>query len=221
MKRIFIALLLLSSQAFATTFPQEYPNPAWNWTPGAVDSAKTAKILCAAAVPESAFFPTYPQSILTAMLTQYGISAPTCTYDRLSYSNAMVVPLQLGGTYSQSNTWPQKNGTAYYTPARKNELDWYLYSKVCDKVGTPMPLPTAQNYEQNWRASYKALVNTQAPTPAPTVTGLPTAINTYTNTPTITNTPTVTNTPTPTNTRTNTPTNTATVTNTPTATPIP
>jgi hypothetical protein len=135
------------------------PNPAL--TPGAIQSSDTAAI-CTPGWAEAHRDVSYATEDYVAQ--EYGLSS------HYGYEIDHLIPLELGGSNSVRNLWPEPYDSPYGA-TQKDGLEDYLHQQVCDDG---RPLATAQHeIAVNWYAAWVAAGRPlpqdfgYGPTPAP------------------------------------------------------
>jgi len=124
------------------------PNQAL--TPGAIQSSDTAAI-CTPGWAEA--HRDVSEATKDYIAREYGLSS------RYGYEIDHLIPLELGGSNSVLNLWPEPYGSPYGA-TQKDGLEDYLHEQVCYHG---MPLATAQReIAANW---YAAWVSAGRPTP--------------------------------------------------------
>jgi hypothetical protein len=124
------------------------PNQAL--TPGAIQSSDTAAICTPgwAAAHRNVSYATEDD-----VAQEYGLSS------HYGYEIDHLIPLELGGSNSTANLWPELYGSPYGA-TQKDGLEDYLHDQVCHHG---LPLATAQQeIAANW---YEAWVSAGRPTP--------------------------------------------------------
>jgi hypothetical protein len=116
------------------------PNPTL--TPGAIQSSDTAAICTPgwASAHRDVSWTTE-----NAVAAEYGLSS----HD--GYEIDHLIPLELGGSNSVSNLWPEPYNSPYGAVEKDGLEDW-LHEQVCD---SGLPLPSAQHeIAKNWYATW-------------------------------------------------------------------
>jgi hypothetical protein len=118
------------------------PNPAL--TPGAIQSGDTAAV-CTPGWAETHRDVSYATEDYVAR--EYGLSS------RYGYEIDHLIPLELGGSNSVRNLWPEPYDSPYGAH-QKDGLEDYLHRQVCDDG---LPLAAAQHeIAVNWYAAWVA-----------------------------------------------------------------
>lgn len=134
----------------AIVVPAGVPMPNRALTPGAIQSSDTAAI-CTPGWAAAHRNVSYATEDYVAQ--EYGLSS------HYGYEIDHLIPLELGGSNSVGNLWPQPYGSPYGAN-QKDGLEDYLHQQVCDNG---LPLATAQHeIAINW---YAAWVAAGRPTP--------------------------------------------------------
>ena len=138
------------------------PDP--KFTPGAVFPAATASQVCTSGWAEA--HRNVPDELDYQVFAQYGLSH--AAHD--SYEVDHLIPLELGGSNSVRNLWPQPQGGANPGYPAKDRLENRLHQLVCSGS---LPLAVAQHaIAANWWAAYHTYLSSPAPSqptrPAPT-----------------------------------------------------
>jgi hypothetical protein len=146
MRKLAIILCLLPSLAWAQD--PILPNPVM--TPGEVDESATLEKVCT--VGYSASVRNVPQSKKNHVYELYNITpVPN------SYEIDHLISLQLGGTNSMRNLWPQAYFGEPWNARVKDSLENELHRLVCDGK---IPLNVAQNaIAADWIAAYCTYYN--------------------------------------------------------------
>lgn len=135
MTRLLLILFLLLAR-----FP--LPDPAR--TPGDVLTTNTAKV-CTRGYAGSVR--NVPGSLSRAVYLSYGIKA----HKPHSYEIDHLISLELGGSNSQKNLWPEPYPGAY----SKDSLENALHRAVCSKR---IPIDSAQRWiARDWLSAYRAM----------------------------------------------------------------
>ena len=139
-----------SSAPRAAGVPGDVPMPNRALTPGAIQSSDTAAI-CTPGWAEA--HRDVSDATKNYVASEYGLSS------RYGYEIDHLIPLELGGSNSAQNLWPEPYGSPYGA-TQKDGLEDYLHDQVCHHG---MPLATAQQeIAANW---YAAWVSAGRPTP--------------------------------------------------------
>ena len=141
MKKLLIILLLISSPAWAG----DPILPDSHMTPGEIDATATTEKVCTSG---------YSKSVRNVSETKkdhiyelYGITRVPGQYE-IDH----LISLQLGGTNSMKNLWPQAYFGEPWNARVKDDLENTLHRMVCDGK---IPLAQAQNaIAANWIAAY-------------------------------------------------------------------
>lgn len=134
----------------AASVPGDVPMPNRALTPGAIQSSDTAAI-CTPGWAEA--HRNVSDATKNYVASEYGISS------RYGYEIDHLIPLELGGSNSVQNLWPEPYGSPYGA-TQKDGLEDYLHDQVCNHG---MPLAAAQQeIAANW---YAAWVSAGRPAP--------------------------------------------------------
>jgi hypothetical protein len=140
----------VSSAVPAAGVPGDVPMPNRALTPGAIQSSDTAAI-CTPGWAEA--HRDVSDATKDYVASEYGLSS------RYGYEIDHLIPLELGGSNSVPNLWPEPYGSPYGA-TQKDGLEDYLHEQVCYHG---LPLATAQHeIAVNW---YAAWVSAGRPTP--------------------------------------------------------
>jgi hypothetical protein len=124
--------------------PAGVPMPNRALTPGAIQSSDTAAI-CTPGWAEAHRDVSYATEDYVAQ--EYGLSS------RYGYEIDHLIPLELGGSNSVQNLWPEPYNSPYGA-TQKDGLEDYLHQQVCEHG---LPLATAQHQiAVNWYAAWVA-----------------------------------------------------------------
>lgn len=124
--------------------PAGVPMPDRALTPGAIQSSDTAAI-CTPGWAEAHRDVSYATEDYIAQ--EYGLSS------HYGYEIDHLIPLELGGSNSVRNLWPEPYDSPYGA-TQKDGLEDYLHQQVCDHG---FPLATAQHeIASNWYAAWVA-----------------------------------------------------------------
>lgn len=122
--------------------PGYVPLPNRALTPGAIQSSDTAAI-CTPGWAEA--HRDVSEATKDYVAREYGLSS------RYGYEIDHLIPLELGGSNSVLNLWPEPYGSAYGA-TQKDGLEDYLHKQVCYHS---LPLVTAQHeIAVNWYAAW-------------------------------------------------------------------
>jgi hypothetical protein len=132
--------------------------PDQKLTPGAVLPAAASQV-CTPGWAEA--HRNVPDEVAYQVFEEYGLSYGV----HHSYEVDHLIPLELGGSNSIRNLWPQPEGGSNPGYPSKDRLEDRLHQLVCTGA---VPLAAAQHaIAANWWAAYQAYVGAPAP-PAPT-----------------------------------------------------
>lgn len=127
-----------------STVPADVPMPNPALTPGAIQSSDTTAICTpgwASAHREVS------SATENAVAAEYGLSSHE------GYEIDHLIPLELGGSNSRLNLWPEPYQSPYGAIQKDGLEDW-LHEQVCD---SGLPLATAQQeIARNWYATWVA-----------------------------------------------------------------
>src|SRR5262249_5579822 len=157
MKRLFLLVMMsavLASGAVQRISPPIMPDPAK--TPG--DTLAVTK--------SDIFGPGYskkvrdvPESVKRQVYASYGITS----HQPHEYEVDHLISLELGGSNSIKNLWPQSYKTQPYNATVKDKLENRLHKLVCDGA---IDLKTAQRaIATDWIAAYRTDVGLDIPQP--------------------------------------------------------
>ena len=147
-----------SHRTSRTSLPADQSNspimPDPNLTPGATLPVATGDIC----VPGySKKVRNVPADVKKQIYAEYGIT----THQPGEYEIDHLISLELGGSNSVKNLWPQSYVTQPWNAHVKDKLENELHAEVC---AGKIDLPTAQHeISTDWIASYKKHFNTNAP----------------------------------------------------------
>jgi hypothetical protein len=111
-----------------------------------------------------------PQEIKQEIYREYGITS----HGRGDYEIDHLIPLELGGSNSIKNLWPESYRTLPWSARVKDRLENKLHELVCTGQ---MDLKTAQQaIAANWIEAYKKYVNSNPPSDSALVSLRNTAI---------------------------------------------
>jgi hypothetical protein len=131
-------------RAAATRVPAGVPMPSRALTPGAIQSSDTAAI-CTPGWAEAHRNVSYATEDYVAR--EYGLSS------HYGYEIDHLIPLELGGSNSIRNLWPEPYNSTYGA-YQKDGLEDYLRQQVCDHG---LPLASAQHETAvNWYTAWIA-----------------------------------------------------------------
>ncbi len=148
-----LAALLLGTGAALAGDPIR-PDP--RLTPGAVLTADTARI-CQPGYAKSVRHVS-PQT-RRRVYAEYGIRR----HPRGAYEIDHLISLELGGSNSIRNLWPQSFHTQPWNARVKDQLENFFHAEVC--AGRIPIEQTQQEIAQDWIAAYQKYLG--EPTPAP------------------------------------------------------
>lgn len=136
-------------------------------TPGAIFAGVTASQVCASGWAEA--HRDVPDEVSHQVFAEYGLSYAV----HGSYQVDHLIPLELGGSNSIRNLWPQPEGGAKPGYPSKDRLEDRLHQLVCS--GT-LPLAVAQHaIAANWWAAYQTYLRapSEPARPAPPTSPAP------------------------------------------------
>ena len=157
-------LLLLTTLALALPLRAQQPQPEPilpdpKLTPGDVFDV-TAEDICVPGYTKKVR--NVPQSLKEEVYREYGVTV----HHRGDYEVDHAIPLELGGSNSKRNLWPQSYRTRPWNARVKDRLENRLHELVCSGQ---LDLATAQKaIASNWIAAYKKYVG-----PEPRALGRP------------------------------------------------
>jgi hypothetical protein len=142
-------------------------------TPGAVFPGATASQVCTPGWAEA--HRNVPDEIRYQVFAEYGLSYGV--HD--SYEVDHLIPLELGGSNSIRNLWPEPQGGSSPGYPSKDRLENRLHELVCSGS---LSLAAAQHaIAANWWAAYQTYLSSPAPSqptrPAPTSSSAPSPSN--------------------------------------------
>jgi hypothetical protein len=125
MKTFFIsALICLLLWTNSQAFDEVYPDPAL--TPGATDPDATKESLCGQDFKEVNFA---PNNLRSEVFARYGVDQRhypcPCELDHF-------IPLELGGSETLENLWPQPYHAEDYNARMKDYVERRLHKEVCE-----------------------------------------------------------------------------------------
>jgi hypothetical protein len=163
--RPFLLAVLLAAVALPALADPPI-RPDHRLTPGAVFAVTVAQIR----VPGySRRVRNVPQSEKDAVYAEYGIR----THRPREYEVDHLISLELGGSNSIRNLWPESYLTQPWNAHVKDRLEDRLHALVCDGQ---LPLATAQHaIATDWIAAYKRYVGAGAPRIRHRISGDPAA----------------------------------------------
>lgn len=124
-------------------------------TPGAVFPGVTASQVCTPGWAEA--HRNVPNEVDYQVFTEYGLSYGV--HD--SYEVDHLIPLELGGSNSIRNLWPQPQGGSHPGYPSKDQLENRLHQLVCSGS---LPLAVAQHaIATNWWAAYQTYISSPTP----------------------------------------------------------
>lgn len=126
-------------------------------TPGTAypDTPQTLKDVCTSGYTSK--IRNVPQSVKEAVYKSYGITHRKPGQYEIDH----LVSLELGGTNSQDNLWPQSYDTQPWNARVKDQLENELHEELCD--GTITLAQAQQEVKTDWIASYKKHFHTDLP----------------------------------------------------------
>ena len=145
----------LASPSGALIWKGSVALPDHTLTPGATLPGVTAAQVCTAGWTQA--HRDVPEELRYQVFAEYRVAYSA----HLSYEVDHLIPLELGGSNSIRNLWPQPAGGSHPGYPAKDGLENRLHELVCD--GT-LPLSTAQHaIAANWWAAYHAHAGAAAP----------------------------------------------------------
>jgi len=149
---LFLTSLITISASAQNASPPIVPDPAK--TPGDVLQVTRADIC----VPGySKKVRNVPESVKKQAYAEYGITS----HQPKEYEVDHLISLELGGSNSLKNLWPQSYVTSPYNAHKKDVLENKLHKLVCDGA---IDLKTAQReIATNWIETYRKYVGTDIP----------------------------------------------------------
>jgi len=113
-----------------------------------------------------------PQELKRQVYAEYGITE----HHPGDYEVDHLISLELGGSNSIKNLWPESRRTSPWNAYVKDKLEDKLHELVCDGE---LDLKMAQReIAANWIEAYKKYVSANPPVPKPTALGVPEAADT-------------------------------------------
>jgi len=110
-----------------------------------------------------------PEEVRQEVYREYGIAY----HGKGDYEVDHLISLELGGSNSIKNLWPESYRTSPWNARVKDRLENRLHELVCDG---DLDLKTAQSeIAANWIEAYKKYVSPNPPVPKPTPLGVPAA----------------------------------------------
>jgi len=160
-----LGLLLFLTQVLLAQEPTPIL-PDANMTPGDTFDI-TAQDICAHGYARKVR--DVPAEMKREVYREYGI----ISHGPGDYEIDHLIPLELGGSNSIKNLWPESHRTSPWNAQVKDRLEDKLHALVCSGQ---LDLKTAQQaIASNWIEAYKKYVSTNPPVPEPTSRGVPEA----------------------------------------------
>jgi hypothetical protein len=160
-----LALLLFLAQVVLAQQPTPILSDP-NLTPGSTFDV-TAEDLCVHGYTKKVR--NVPVEMKREVYREYGITS----HESGDYEVDHLIPLELGGSNSIKNLWPESHRTAPWSAQVKDRLEGKLHELVCSGQ---LDLKTAQQaIASNWIEAYKKYVSANPPIAEPTLCGVPEA----------------------------------------------
>jgi len=165
--RAFAFLLFLAQVVLADQPTPILPDP--KLTPGDAFDV-TAQDVCVPGYARKVR--DVPQELKRQVYAEYGITE----HHPGDYEVDHLISLELGGSNSIKNLWPESRRTSPWNAYVKDKLEDKLHELVCDGE---LDLKMAQReIAANWIEAYKKYVSANPPVPKPTPLGVPEAADT-------------------------------------------
>lgn len=165
--RAFAFLLFLAQVVLADQPTPILPDP--KLTPGDAFDV-TAQDVCVPGYARKVR--DVPQELKRQVYAEYGITG----HHPGDYEVDHLISLELGGSNSIKNLWPESRRTSPWNAYVKDKLEDKLHELVCDGE---LDLKMAQReIAANWIEAYKKYVSANPPVPKPTPLGVPEAADT-------------------------------------------
>ena len=165
--RAFVFLAFLAQLVFAQQPTPILPDP--NLTPGSTFDV-TAQDVCTPGYAKKVR--NVPEEMKREVYREYGITS----HGPGDYEIDHLISLELGGSNSIKNLWPESHRTSPWNAQVKDRLEDKLHELVCSGQ---LDLKTAQQaIASNWIEAYKKYVSPNPPIPEPTSGGVPEAADT-------------------------------------------
>ncbi len=165
--RAFAFLLFLAQVVLADQPTPILPDP--KLTPGDAFDV-TAQDVCVPGYARKVR--DVPQELKRQVYAEYGITE----HHPGDYEVDHLISLELGGSNSIKNLWPESRRTSPWNAYVKDQLEDKLHELVCDGE---LDLKMAQReIAANWIEAYKKYVSANPPVPKPTPLGVPEAADT-------------------------------------------
>jgi len=156
-----LALLLFLSQLVLGQQPTPIlPDPSL--TPGSTFGV-SAEDICVPGYTKKVR--NVPEAIKREVYQEYGVTS----HGPGDYEVDHLIPLELGGSNSIKNLWPESHRTSPWNAQVKDRLEDKLHKLVCSGQ---LDVKTAQQaIASNWIEAYKMYVSPNPPTPQATTSG--------------------------------------------------
>src|SRR6202040_193678 len=162
--RAFAFLLFLTPFVLAQQPTPILPDP--KLTPGDAFGV-TVQDLCVSGYTKKVR--KVPAEMKREVYEEYGVTS----HGSGDYEVDHLIPLELGGSNSIKNLWPESQRTAPWNAQVKDRLEGKLHELVCSGQ---LDLKAAQQaIASNWIEAYKKYVSLNPPNPEPTARGVPEA----------------------------------------------